>query len=252
MRSRIDLGLFLCALALFAVACDSTSPDDGDRYADVVMEDSPIGYWRLEERSGVTFSDASGFGHAGTVIDTPELGVVVGDQLGAGIRVDGSPDGITVPHGEWMNVTTVTVEAWVRPDAPAGSQYGSVVEKGYQWNLYINLDGRPGFGLPFQAGHAEGDEPLTVGQLYHLVGTYEPGVIQNGATTRGVMRIFVNGVLAGVHTNAQPKLALTSNAFYIGKGPVPQFEAEGAIDEVAIYDRILSLERIQAHYEAGR
>ncbi len=43
-------------------------------YADVVLADSPLAYYRLGESSGTTMTDSSGNGRHGTYVGSPTLG----------------------------------------------------------------------------------------------------------------------------------------------------------------------------------
>jgi hypothetical protein len=78
------------------------------------------------------------------------------------------------------------------------------------------------------------------GQLYHLVGTQE----------NGVFRLYVNGVLAGEYASTQ-QLSLRDHPIRVGRGVSSPFSFYGLIDEVAVYDRVLSGADVLRHYDAG-
>jgi hypothetical protein len=85
-------------------------------YADQVLADSPISYWRLGETSGSTASDATGV-NPGTYIGGVTLGqpgALTGDPNSAA-SFDGVNDYTVVPDSSTLDLTSgVTVEAWIK------------------------------------------------------------------------------------------------------------------------------------------
>ncbi|MEI2639941.1 MAG: LamG domain-containing protein [Microthrixaceae bacterium] len=86
----------------------------------------------------------------------------------------------------------------------------------------------------------QGSTRVAVGEAHHLVGTYDGSHV----------RIFVDGVLSAVQTKTG--LLTGSGPFWIGKNSVHGYPFDGAIDEVAVYDSVLSPTQVTAHYQAGR
>lgn len=86
--------------------------------------------------------------------------------------------------------------------------------------------------------------PPLANHVYHLVGTYD------GAT----MRFYIDGKLnntmpvSGRITGYTPQDGMGIGGEYVDVNPV----FHGRIGEVAIYDHVLSSDRIAAHYAAGR
>jgi hypothetical protein len=63
----------------------------------------------------------------------------------------------------------------------------------------------------------------------------------------------LNGELQAQVPTAGTPLRSSNEALLIGRGPTAgRFDFEGALDEVAIYDQVLTAERVRAHYRAGR
>jgi hypothetical protein len=214
-------------------------------YSEVVAVDLPNAYWRMEEGTGTVAGDSSAFGRHGAYISNPTLGSNVGPRLGKGVTLSSTPDGVRIEHAVWMNMPALTVEAWVRPTQVTYPEAILLVDKGESWGLTIGADGKPAFALPgaLVTGRATATTALLIGSLYHLVGTYQAGMLQ----------LYVNGELAGQDPAGRPTLALTTQPMHIGRGlSLGRFDYVGAIDEVAVYDRVLTAARIKAHYEAGR
>ncbi|MGC9238014.1 MAG: hypothetical protein ACP5GF_14190, partial [Thiomonas sp.] len=84
-------------------------------YADIVLSDSPVAYWPLNETSGTTAHDLSGNGLNGTI----ESGVTIGESQGiprapGSFLFNGSSGYIDVPASSLLcPLSEGTVEAWV-------------------------------------------------------------------------------------------------------------------------------------------
>lgn len=116
---------------------------------------------------------------------------------------------------------------------------------GYIWNLA----GKEGSGAYFQ-------EALTVGQWLHIVVCYEPG--DKNTCPPAAVRIYLNGV----HKNPNDIGALYCNPCFavtpapgiaplrLGTRDTTSF-LTGALDEVAIYPRVLSAAEVLSNFNAG-
>jgi len=224
-------------------------------YSAEVLADSPLAYYRLGEASGTTMTDSSGNGRNGTYSGGVTLGVaglLTGDANTAA-DFNGSTQYGDITDGAWMDVTTVTLEAWIKPDDLSALRFivardlGNFDgDNGRFWHLRVTSDGKP--ELIFWAsdgGSAQfvtGPTALTVGTRYHLAGTYDGSV----------GRLYVNGSQVAT-ASASGAIPILPNAAVIrvaGSPPGGQF-FDGVIDEVAIYSGALSATRIAVHYAAG-
>jgi hypothetical protein len=247
-------------------------------YASTVLAKGPVGYWRLGEATGPTAADSSGKGRDGTYRATStfgQLGAVAGDP-NAALRCD-SHLYVEVPSSADFSQPTsgqgLTVETWLRPDLldspgqtdPSGDHYAHWLGKGdagrYEWGFrfYPLRSSRPNrvSAYIWTPGKAEGagayfEGVLTAGEWIHVVACYDPG----DQDTPG----------AGVHIykNGQPQPpspgALYSSYQIVptpGAAPVRlgtrdlQSFLFGALDEVAIYPRVLTAQEVLDNYNAG-
>lgn len=252
---RLTLADDLAAQGLTATGTltwEARSPaDTGTDYAAEVLADQPVAYWRFEETSGTVAVDETGDHHGsydgGVTLGVP--GALTG-QPGHGASFDGTDDHVEVPWAAALNPATFTVEAWARSGAgvvgyqavvssyedPPQSGYGLWAAGAGSWDSYL------GNG---SGGYSGANATRTTGVWTHLVATYD------GTT----LRIYADGQEA--HTTAGQLGPNTSASLGIGgvqyiAGGVWGEHFEGAIDEVAVYDSVLSPARILAHYEAGR
>ncbi|MFO1499238.1 MAG: LamG-like jellyroll fold domain-containing protein [Verrucomicrobiota bacterium] len=245
---------FLTSTVLtLAVKCCTYAAD----YQATVMQDHPIGYWRLGESSGAVATNLGSLGSAaaGTASATVAFGqpgALVGDtNTAAGF--DGAVGKIEVPYAEALNPLAYTYEVWAnvtpdssgayrsplasRDDTPASNTAGVIfyADPADNWQFW---NGRGNGGW-----HNLGGGSVIPGQWSHLVGTYD-------GTNKA---FYVDGVLVGGERVAfQPNrgrvLRIGASA---NEDPVGQFFFNGSVDEAAVYSGALSGDRVLAHYKAG-
>lgn len=243
--------LLIMPVALLIGGCDLIDDLIGPRtprgntntYSSTVLADAPIAYWRFEELAGWIVADASGRGHHAQKVGTPIPAQTLAGKMGRAFRYVDGVDGVVQNDTMWSRLSAVTVEAWVRADKVQTSEGMIVVDKGSTWNLLIDPLGRPGFQFPGAVPPTTyANTPIVAGQTYYLAGTFG----------NNIMRLYVNGVLAmertlqaGIDNRPTP----VSVARGLSEG---RFDFYGTVDEVAIYDKVLSADAIMRHYNAGR
>jgi hypothetical protein len=228
----------------------------GVPYSSVVMQDSPMLYWRLGEITGTTVNDSSGNGRGGT-LNTGVLfqanGVLPFDTDGAA-DLPGTSNAYI--QGPYLNVfqggAAWTVEMWVNPSGIWGPGAAHPMfhcgdaQANNQW-LTCECTG-PIPELRFYGNDTTGGAPFLQPGRHHLVWQYE------GTGTK-IQRIYVDGVQWDNRTATANLNVLTGsqtgNGFRVGAGHFQGGAFNGRIDEVAVYPTFLSLTRIQAHYNAG-
>jgi hypothetical protein len=234
-----------------------TGPGDGGAsYAEAVMQDQPLLYWRLDEPSGAAARDRSGNMLDGTyspnvVLDQPSL---LGDEnasvlIEAGGSVDGPIDNRLAFEGN----APFTVECWISFASPVtGVQ--TILSRGSEttasgYSLWLDADDgtRAHFGR-YEAGQGAyvtsgggAAAVLAAGTRHHVVGVYDGGTIT----------IHVDGRLGESLPNPT-KLIDHSYRLRIGRGEDGPGALSARVDEVAVYNRALPPDRIQAHHMAAR
>ena len=86
-----------------------------------------------------------------------------------------------------------------------------------------------------------GDVLFNVDTWYHLVDTYDGSF----------MRRYINGAASGSLSASLPLPDTTVSLRVAAQGGNPWNFWKGTIDEVALYNRALSLAEVQAHYAAA-
>ncbi|MDB6112749.1 MAG: Immunoglobulin I-set domain protein [Pedosphaera sp.] len=257
-----------------AIALLSNSTTEAASYPSLILSDNPVAYYRLEDLSGATISDATTNHFDGNITSITQLdGITVFPQFGLpGITTNSSlfktsdnPVGngnIDIPVNATMNPTTdgthgaaFTAECWVQPNTQPGSYEVPLANFGRYnqpapynnasgWNFYQTPG--PSSTWAFQMKPAPGylgtGYAITLLQWYHLV------VAFNGTN----VSVYINGV-PQFTVNAAGYLANDGSAdLVIGQGPATGFLAfDGGIDEVALYTYALSPAQVLAHYQLG-
>lgn len=229
-------------------------------FAEEVMAEKPIAYYRFGELVGATSAeDLSGYDNRSVAV---ESGVTFGSSgLGVGdtaATFDGQFGRIIVHNSDSLNPPFVTMEALIQwrgphPAAPGIDQ--RVLEKSSysdleQYHLCVGPDGSVVAGIRTST-HTSSKSLRSTAKIHpnvvsHILATYD-GV---------AIRIYLDGVLdselsAPGHVN--PQLPTSENLVNAGLGLGNQAQQDrprpfhGIIDEIAIYPRALSPERIRAH-----
>ncbi|MFE6236469.1 LamG-like jellyroll fold domain-containing protein [Cellulosimicrobium sp. NPDC057862] len=211
--------------------------------ARVLAETGTRGIWDLDEASGTTAADGSGWAQTGTLSGgTTRVAGVSGNA----VRFDGTNGKVTVTDRASLDLAgTMTVAAWLRPERVA-TQHVVKKAQSYEvdgYELSVASTGRPFFRVN-QASSGDAfrvnasSVPVADGSTWtHVVGTFDGSRL----------RLFVNGVEQGsvagpaaVGTNALPLV--------IGDQSGGGYPFKGAVDGVRLYDRALSASEVAALY----
>jgi hypothetical protein len=219
------------------------STDNGP-YAAAVMSDHPAGYWRLSDpAASPTASDASGFGHTGTVggaLVLGQAGPLLENATTAGF--DGASASIQIPHAAVFNVSQISWEAWVNVPAVSASSR-RLLGKG-TGNELFSLSVQPNMTQATVAWSVVGagrqsatlDAAIVGAGWTHVAFTYD------GTTWRA----YVNGVEDGSGT-VTGTLVSTTDALVLGSNGVDEW-FDGGLAEVAVYPYALAADQVANHF----
>ena len=260
-----SLALVLLA-ASFCVA--NTAQAGTISYRNAVLADSPIVYYEFDETSGTTAANSATTGatYTGT-FNTAGGSVTVGQASFAqgGTAYDfgggfvGAASALTNSLDEW------TVEVWVNYDSgkTSASNFLSNDQGGWNDDVLIGIgpeDGRAGVpggnvgviqqGNPGPTRDFAG-AALAANEWHHIVMT--------GSTSAGALTLYIDGAIAASDTSlvndatfngadgfgASPNL--TIGAARPNSGDAGYRPYDGLLDEVAIYDSVLTPAQILAH-----
>jgi len=234
-------------------------------YPETISFDNPIGYWRLGESSGTVAVDETGSNN-GTYVNTPTLGVtglLIGDSDTAVSFNQASAEHIDFDESFSFSVTdTFSLEAVINTSSAPGvnnkiitKQHDSTVFHGYTLHLFSN--GR----LEFMFRGSDNNEvqiistaafgTLVDGTTRHVVITYD------GTFSVAGTKMYIDGV-EHIPDTVSDTLLITSdpstpssfNIAGIGDGQFGQ-GWNGELDEIAIYDVVLTPAQVLNHFNAG-
>jgi glucose/arabinose dehydrogenase len=203
-----------------------------------------VGYWAFDEGSGSVANDRSGNGYNGTLQYGPTWTTSSGCRVGGCLSFDGTDDYVRVADTARLRITgDLTIAAWIKPTGARTTM--SIVSKRYEFELGPVHNAAP---YPLRWSHKEPDGTLVFGNLAAAIEASQwqhVVLVRNGATRQ--MRGYKNGVLA--LSSSYPAAPGTSSyALNIGRNPGGVDRFRGWLDEVRIYDRVLSESEIRALY----
>jgi len=212
----------------------------------MALSDNLVAYYKCDDGSGTTATDATGNGHDGTLAASG-VGWTGSGKVNGGLTFSGSGNGVVIPDSAALDgLSAMTIAGWYKPTSNA---IGQAVSKNTSistqtpfetqfWNdgnVYCNFNINGNFyGSTFHA--------YTAGAWVHVVQTYDSATKQ--------IKMYINGSLVQTVTTAGGNVKSNSSALYLGSsggnGPF-----NGLIDEVAIWSRALSGTEISTLYNGG-
>ena len=210
-------------------------------YAQTVLNDNPVGYWRLGE--DVYVADSSGnalHGAADVDVIPGQAGALSGDSDTA-TRFDGADGMIRIPDAAALSPgTAFTLEAWVKPDAPGTTGIDRILTKWDasgpgEYSLQIGPTGHLEFWSVTGAGPAVTGPMMQAGVWQHVAAVFSSGSVS----------LYVDGVH---HTTGAASTPTDTPAILTIGGWTPVSDTfAGVIDEAAIYPAALTQTDLQAH-----
>lgn len=205
-----------------------------------------VGYWPMDEGSGLAAGDASGNGNNGTLTGT----TWVNGKHGKALSFDGSTNKVIISNSSSLNISgsTITVSVWFKASNLSGKKIlltkGSY---GYHWNYGIGFDN---YNLMFR--HDNGDITSTAVSVSLNTWHNFTGVYSGGNNY-----YYFDGVLIdtksdqGWSEQLGDKQLTIGAAYTLNSGIYSEFFS-GLIDDIRIYNRALSQTEISKLYSSGQ
>ncbi|MHC4594160.1 MAG: LamG-like jellyroll fold domain-containing protein, partial [Planctomycetota bacterium] len=236
--------------------------------ADIV--DGLVGYWPLDEGGGTTTADASGNGSDGTLNGGPRW---VEGKFGGALDFDGSDDHVNCGNSSILDFGTGdwTVSAWIKvATTPSGDvtiygkggDHSSDALPGVRYQMMLDSDNdiHPVLDNDNTKLDPRGDIPVIDGQWHHIVmmrrdGTqfrvYVDGIEDVGVTNHGESTIPANYDISGTSKFNAYIGAITHAGNSTPSTVVLEKLFPGLIDDVAVWNRALTLEEISYLWNNG-
>jgi inosine-uridine nucleoside N-ribohydrolase len=239
-------------------------------YRETVERESSLqGYWRLGETSG-NFADSSAAGNTATVSgvthNAPSL--TASQATNGAARFDGTDDKAVLASSSLFNyerTQSFSVEFLIKPNfSRTGANeripvFSKLESSGNTRGFEISVEYQPGEGRAFVRGTVSNNISsnrsescnstldLVNGQIYHVVVTYD------GTSHPLSFDYWINGIQEGERQIAGNVNAtiLSSVAPSIGGRSDNGLFGPGTIDEVSVYNTVLTPTQILNHYSAA-
>lgn len=206
-----------------------------------VAGDQIVGMWDFNECSGTAVTDGSGNGNNGILVGAPTWVANTPSGTGCALDFNGAANYVDIPTSGSLNLTNnFTVSLWVylKPSGVGSSVFmlkgddivhGAAPSYGFNGNgfMYIAYNA---FNSPFGAQNNS-----DVNKWHNFVGVVD-------SSNR---YLYIDGHLVSKSASNSDSWNNAIDLF-IGKGGI--YSANAVIDEVRVYGKILTAERIQKLY----
>lgn len=188
-----------------------------------------IGWWKFDELSGTTAADSSGNNNNATVSGAAWT---TNGKINGALSFNSTSDRAQL-SSDIIGTGPVTVCAWFNSNS---ARYGAALMSNYRFTISVYTYNRIGVT-------SDGiNSPLSP------VNTIVPGTWQHICATRdasGFSNTYINGALVSSGGTGTPS---AGNALTIGNHPWLSWGWDGLLDDVRVYNRILSLAEVQNIY----
>jgi chitodextrinase len=191
-------------------------------------------WWKFDETSGTTASDATGNGRNGSLLNGLQFSGLPG-IFGSALAFDAVDDVVRYNSNPGVTAYPFSISAWIKTSS-TGNQCAVFFGDGTAGDKYFSIGTNSGKAFATArnttAYAATGSATISNGAWHHLVGVFE------SATSR---KLYVDGALAATSTNS---VAIVANINRFSAGLLDRStiadKFNGAIDDVRLYGKTLS------------
>jgi len=217
----------------------------GGAGGDAPIKKGLIAYWEFEGN----FKDSIGK-FEGTPQGTEPIPFVNGKSgFGKAIKLNGEDQEVEVSGGEPDDLAfqggTISIAGWFKVDAFDTSWQALIAKgEGSNWRVH-RRGGQSGFSYAGGIGEGPAGSPVDDGQWHHFVAISDHTAANFGTA------LYIDGDQYSVNPNP-PNLAANGKRVLIGENPdAVNREWEGEIDDIAIWNRVLTEAEIGQLYAKG-
>jgi len=226
----------LNSLPSFSVAFNSNSqlaqvvsPLDTDPYL--------VGWWKFDETSGTSAADSSGKGNNGTLTNGPTWSV---GKMNGGLQFDGVNDFVDLDSASLIGTQALTVCSWVNPRSIGGNSKGTIIGNS-QFLFRISTA-----NALWVTSNGEGANTASLANSVPFNAWTFACATRDSA---GLVNFFINGQPNGVTNQDSGTPASTAWGAAIGaRASGLTYNWDGSLDDVRVYNRLLSQNEINALY----
>ncbi len=217
-------------------------------YAGTILNDQPLAFYRLNETSGTTATDASGNGLTATYVGGVTLGVngALPFDPATAITLDGSTGYVQIPKISNDFTSGFSAEVWAYPTSLASNQEFFDLGNGANSDNIVlyRLGTTNSLAFVVYQGGSEGTVVTAPNAI--TLNTWQYFAVT--MTAQGNVTLYKNGVAIATGTTDVPRKGMVRTDNYLGKSNFGNAYYAGGLDEAAIYALPLTAAQIQAHY----
>ncbi|MDB6124635.1 MAG: putative glycosyl hydrolase [Pedosphaera sp.] len=204
------------------------------------LQSGLLAWWKMDEAGGTSAVDSSGNGLSATISG----GIFTTGFLSNALHLNGAGNVATFTSPD---TSQITLAAWVRADGRGNSAFPRVLETpGYRLFFRFDAQGTNGFDFATFSTSQNGDwfsgqDSVKTGAWYHVAASYDRSIPAN------LPVLYVNGaelvpVTITSPVGTQPAYNGTG---YIGNRSTLDRAWNGSLDDIRIYNRLLSAAEVQ-------
>jgi hypothetical protein len=219
----------------------------GDNNGENSLSNGLVGYWKLDENTGTSTTDASGNGFTGTLTNSPTW--TSAGKFGPAVSFDGAQvsnsDVIDIGDQSALELSTFTISAWIYRSGACAFSTCPIFSKGMSGNIGYALELQDISGYKAVISIRDGLQSVTgtttisTDTWYHLAATV------NGST----IKLYVNGILEGQAVQTVPTTFGNETVKIGNRNSNNDVTHNGRIDDVRVYNREISSIEVQALYD---
>jgi hypothetical protein len=199
-----------------------------------------VGHWKMNDNAlNKVVVDDSGKGHNGTSVRDTNLMTTTGKINGA-LKFNGSSDYVSL--GTIIGTGSYTKAAWIKLETTT-SAYGHNILSGKPSQAFWAPNS---YGNKLSSGHnlkwnqVQDSNSLTVGVWYFVAVSYD--------STSNTLKLYKDANVVDTNSTTTPQALTELN---IGRYDSTATYLKGAIDDVMLFNRVLTNDEIAALYNAG-
>lgn len=250
--SRLNLVFFLFSIfyilssAYYVSALTSVNTSNTN-----LVKNGLVGHWTFDGKNmtNTTAIDISGGANNGTLTNMTQAFAKTPGKISQGLKFDGVDDYVSIANNANLNGSQGTWLFWIKKGGtPSGNGYVSLgktdVSGSYNGINFYHFSSN--IGIQIKGATDVGSYASNIGSLadsrwHHVAVAYVSG---------GALRIYFDGSL--VVSTTSPTFTISSQNLRIGRSVDSYWETyKGSLDDLRIYNRVLSSAEVQALYKAG-
>jgi hypothetical protein len=212
------------------------------------LQNGLVGWWTFDgnDISGVQAYDRSGNGNRGILTSGPVQAI---GKIGQGLSFDGGDDYVDSGSQSSLDLSVLTAAFWVKAPKQINSS-SRLLDKLNQnvagWNVQTNGDG-PGIQLRIDTSAGVNQLPVAINGVLNNT-WHHVAIVISGGIAAG----YLDGVVSNSGTYSQGTgLSAAVNLLIGARNGSSSSRFNGLMDDVRIYNRVLSKDEIKRLYNIG-